>query len=156
MSFVREASPFQPVASAGQAGTCFPDDLHVMKNPDQDQFVVIKPSASGAGIFLNLRDRIENVAEAQRIVPHIGTASRRTCCRTCSRSPRDETTSTFWSSSASRCRCNRPKSSRLRPWSRSTRKSMSLWGRFRRVQPIETHARSARRYARPGSGSERA
>jgi len=97
-----------------------------MQNPDPHKFLFVECLPAAGCVPLDLFDGLPNVFEAKAVVPHSGTASRRTVARTRSRKPREETTSTLEASKLSNSRCSPLRSNKLRPGSRSTRKSISL------------------------------
>jgi hypothetical protein len=134
-----------------QAAAGFPNYLEVMKNPHSDQFVFIEGRPATLRILFNLPDGFECVRKAQPVVPHRGKASRRTVSRTRSRSPRAETTSTLTVSNCSSLRCSLARSRRLRPGSRSTRRSTSLRESF---SPLATEPKT-RTLAAPQSVASR-
>jgi hypothetical protein len=98
----------------------------VVDRPCLDQFVFVKCGPTAGGIPLYLLDGFQDVFKADSIIPHKGTASANILSRTRARSPSSATTSTGVPKTSSRSMSRPPRSERLRPGSRSTRKSTSL------------------------------
>jgi len=88
----------------GEAAARLANNLEVMQNPYTDQFLFVERLPAAARVFFNLLDGIPDVFEAKAVVPHSGTASRRTVARTRLRKPREDTTSTFDASKLSNSR----------------------------------------------------
>jgi hypothetical protein len=110
----------------GQFTGCLTDDLDVMNHSGMNEFVFFERAATSLGIPFDVLDRLQDLLLTVAIIPHKATASLSTSFRTTRRSQRSEATSTGRFSSRSKSRTNAAWSSKLRPSSMSTRKSMSL------------------------------
>src|SRR5215475_4461683 len=102
------------------------NDLEVMSNPDLDQFVLVEGIPASGRVTLDTVDRIEDVSEALLRVSHRGMASRSTRSRIRGLIPRSLRTSTLHPSKSCSSSHKAAWSSRLRPGSNSTRRSISL------------------------------
>src|ERR1039458_950936 len=97
-----------------------------MDDPGLNQLVLVKYGPATSSILLYLLDGFQDILKADAIIPHKGTASARILSRTRMRSPISVTTSTGVPKTSCRSISRPPRSERLRPGSRSTRKSTSL------------------------------
>lgn len=127
----------------------FANDFDMMYNLGLDQFVRVEGSPAPHGVFLDSFNGIQNIPQTFGVVSHNERASFSIRGRRRGRSPASVTTSTFRSNRRCKSMSRPPKSSKLRPGSRSTRKSKSLLGPAspRATDPNRRTLRAPRRAA---------
>ena len=105
---------------------CLANDLQVMYEPNQDEFVSEVCLVYGRDITLNAFDRFQDVAQPLGRISQSGMASLKTRSRIRSLSICGVTKSTGSGNRSRRSMSNPPRSSNPRPASRSTKRSGSL------------------------------
>lgn len=97
--------------------------------PILNEFVLIEGLPALCRVTLDVENRLKNVFQSFTRIPHKGVASESTRSRIRLLSPRSVTTSTLRPRNCRSSITSPPKSSKLRPGSIATRRSMSLSGR---------------------------
>lgn len=119
---VSTAERSAPRSFSTTAGYGLPDDLDVLQAPGPDELVPIEPLPASRGVAPDRLNRLQDVTETVEVPYHRATASWSTRSRKRGRRPRALTTSTRHPRRSCTSATKPPRSKRLRPCSRSTRR----------------------------------